>query len=301
MALGKGLSALIPEKTSSNSVDAETKNVENIVNIKNKETAEASQQYLNISLIQDNRFQPRQNYDDAKLDELVSSIQTNGLLQPIVVRPIDQGFEVIAGERRLKAARKAGLKTIPVVIKQATDKETLVLALVENVQREELNPVEKAESYRRLIDEFIFTQEEVAQAVGKDRATIANLLRLLKLPKEIQKAVFQGELSEGHARALLAVTDPNAQRVLFLETIQKGLSVREIEQRVKNLSGERTLRKAKRKALQDPEIVAVQEDLQRVFGTKVHILNRRGNKGKVIIEYYSLNDFDRIMAVVKTK
>ncbi len=301
MALGKGLSALIPEKTNPVSIEGTTKNAQDGLKEQHKKEGDFEQQYLDVSLIKDNRFQPRQNYDDAKLDELVASIQTNGLLQPIVVRAIEQGFEVIAGERRLKAARKAGLKKIPVVIKQATDKEMLVLALVENLQREELNPVEKAESYQRLVDEFSFTQQDVANAVGKDRATIANLLRLLKLPKEIKQAVFEGKISEGHARALLAVEEPNAQRILFLEIIQKKLSVREVEEKVKNVVGDKPLRKAKRKALQDPEITAVEEELRGVFGTKVQIFNKRGNKGKVVIEYYSLNDFDRIMAVVKAK
>lgn len=293
MALGKGLSALIPEKQEPVEIHpAKTDGVPQ------KETT-GSQQRIDVKLIRDNRFQPRQNYDDIKLDELVQSIKEQGMLQPIVVRKVGDAFEVIAGERRLRAARKMGLSSVPVMIKEATDKEALVLALVENVQREELNPIEKAESYRRLVDEFGFTQEDVAKSVGKDRATIANLLRLLKLPKEILKAVFDGKISEGHARALLAVEEPNAQMLLFLEAMQKGFSVREVEERTKALASGKKAKKFSRVSLKDPEIAAVEEELRRIFGTKVNVMNKRGNKGKLVIEYYSLNDFDRILKVVR--
>ncbi len=279
MALGRGLSALIPEKLEPVSIEP-VKAGPAI----SKEAGDP-QQRIDVKLIRDNRFQPRQNYDDAKLEELVQSIKEKGLLQPIVVRKVGDSFEVIAGERRLKAARKLGLVSVPVMVKEATDKEALVLALVENVQREELNPVEKAESYRRLVDEFSFTQEEVAKAVGKDRATVANLLRLLKLPKEILKSVFEGKLSEGHARALLSVEEPNAQMVLFLETLQKGFSVREVEERSKLAASGKKIKKPVRVALKDPEIAAVEEELRRIFGTKVLVQNKRGNKGKLVIEY----------------
>ncbi len=293
MALGKGLSALIPEKLEPVAIEA-VKTHDSL-----KSGSVDGQQRIDVAMIRDNRFQPRQNYDDAKLDELVASIKEKGLLQPIVVRRVGDAFEVIAGERRLRAVRKLGLVSVPVMIKEATDKEALVLALVENVQREELNPVEKAESYRRLVDEFSFTQEEVAKAVGKDRATVANLLRLLKLPKEILKAVFDGKISEGHARALLSIEEPNAQMILFLETVQKGFSVREVEERSKIATSGKKTKKPARVALKDPEIAAVEEELRRIFGTKVLVQNKRGNKGKLVIEYYSLNDFDRILKVVR--
>jgi ParB family transcriptional regulator, chromosome partitioning protein len=280
MALGKGLSALIPER---------------------QETASGqSTQQVEIGLVRDNRFQPRQNYPEAGLDELMASIKENGFLQPILVRKTSDGFEVIAGERRLKAARKLGLEKIPVVVREATDKEALVLAIVENVQREELNPVEKAESYRRLIDEFRYSQEEVAQSVGKDRATVANLLRILKLPKEIQKGLFEGKISEGHARALLSVEDANAQMLLYLEAIKKGYSVREVEERAKSVAGpaKRSAGKARGK-FKDPEILKLEEELRLVLGTKVSVQNNRKNKGKLIIEYYSLDDLDRILEIIR--
>jgi ParB family chromosome partitioning protein len=292
MALGKGLSALIPEKS---------QDPAQLSAFSQSQAEPVTNTELAVSLIQDNRLQPRQNYDEAKLDELVSSIKDNGFLQPIVVRKIEEGYEVIAGERRLKAARKLGLERVPVVVKAATDKEALVLALVENIQREELNPIEKADSYRRLVDEFEYSQEDVAKSVGKDRATISNLLRLLKLPEEIRKAIVDGKITEGHARALLSVEDPNAQMVLFLETLHKGFSVREVEERAKssqNPSG-KVGKKIKKTVTRDPEIVALEQELRQLFGTKVMIDNKRGNKGKLVIEYYSLNDFDRILEVVR--
>jgi ParB family chromosome partitioning protein len=285
MALGKGLSALIPEKAQALS----------------KETSVAAGQELDLQLIKDNRFQPRQNYDEARLDELVGSIKEKGFLQPIVVRKIDDGYEVIAGERRLKAARKLGLAKVPVIVKEATDKEALELALVENIQREDLNPIEKATSYQRFIEEFSYTQEDVAKAIGKDRATVANLLRLLKLPEEIRKAITDGKISEGHARALVSIEDPNAQMVVFLEAVHKGLSVREVEDRVKKVSFDGSGKSGRKKmaAQKDPEMVSLEEELRQAFGTKVTIENKRGNKGRLLIEYYSLEDFDRILAVVR--
>ena len=279
MALGKGLSALIPEKAEA--------------------TSQAAQQ-IDIGLIKDNRFQPRQNYAESGIDELMASIKENGFLQPILVRKTTEGYEVIAGERRLKAARKLNLEKVPVVIREATDKEALVLAIVENIQREELNPVEKAESYRRLVDEFQYSQEDVARSVGKDRATVSNLLRILKLPKEIQKGLFSGEISEGHARALLSVEDVNAQMLLYHEAAQKGLSVREVEQRARAVaSSTKKLAKKVKGKVKDPEIVKLEEELRLVLGTKVVVDNNRNNKGKVVIEYYSLDDLDRILEVIR--
>jgi ParB family chromosome partitioning protein len=254
---------------------------------------------VEIGKIANNRFQPRQNYDEARLAELVDSIREKGFLQPIVVRRAKEGYEVIAGERRLKAARKLGLSQVPVIVKEATDKEALVLALVENVQREELNALEKAESYQRLIQEFGYSQEEVARSVGKDRATIANLVRLLKLPRDIQKGLLENRITEGHARAVLSLEDVNAQMVLFLEIVHKGLSVREAEARAKKMSKGRASLAKERPPFKDPEIRAMEEELRNIFGTKVAIHNKRGNKGRLVIEYYSLNDFDRILTVVR--
>ncbi len=281
MALGRGLSALIAER-------------------KEVPPASTGQLHVDIALINDNRFQPRQTYDIAKIDELAASIKDQGLLQPLVVRPIDHGFEVVAGERRLKAARKLGLLQVPVIVRDVTDQEALVLALVENLQREELNPIEEAESFRRLVDEFQQSQEDVARLVSKDRATVANLLRLLKLPKDIQRAVSDGRISAGHARAILAVDSAERQREIFTRILDEKLSVREAEALTKADAAQVIAKdKHKLKPLKDPEIAALETELRGIFGVKVQVCNARGNKGKVVIEYYSLDDLDRILEVVR--
>lgn len=281
MALGKGLSALIPDNQDGSS-----------------QGQGQAAQTLPVAKIQDNRFQPRQNYAEDKLAELVDSIKEKGVLQPIVVRPVGDQFEVIVGQRRLKAVRTLGLKDIPAVVKEASDKEVLVLAIVENVQREDLNVIEKAESYNRLVEEFGFTQEEVAKSVGKNRVTISNLLRLLRLPKEIKVGLFKGEISEGHARAILSVSEEAAQAILFFEIVQKGLSVREAEDRSKTVGEKRRAKKTKA-SLKDPETLKLEEDLRNILGTKVTIENTRKNKGTLVIEYYSLDDLDRILEVIR--
>src|SRR3989338_3809460 len=208
-ALGKGLSALIPEKTGQSKGEAVV--------------------YLKTSSVLDNRLQPRTNYNDEKLNDLKASIKEKGILQPILVRLKDGRHEVVAGERRLKAARSLNVPEIPAIVREVSDQEALVLALIENIQREELNPIEEAEAYKKLIEEFHYTQDMVAESVGKDRSTITNLLRLLKLPAEIQQSVYDGELSVGHARALLSVESLVEQKKLFDLAVKKGLSVREIE------------------------------------------------------------------------
>ena len=288
MALGRGLSALIKDKTSDQAqhvlaVEEDLLPVE-----------------LAVESIMDNRFQPRQAYDESRLDELAASIKEKGIIQPIVVRKASQGYEVVAGERRLRAARKIGLLKIPVVVRNVNDKEALVLALVENIQREELNPVEKAETYRRLVDEFGFTQEEVARSVGKDRVTVANFLRLLKLPKAILQGIVDGKISEGHARALLSIEDDNAKMLLFLEMIQKSFSVRDVEKRAKQMvSPEKKLARKVKGKVKDPEVRKLEEELREILGTKVEVINSRNNKGRVVIEYYTLDDLDRILGVIR--
>lgn len=280
-ALGKGLSALIPEKP-------ETIVDNNVTQIK-------------TSLIKDNRLQPRTYYDEEKLSELISSIKEKGVLQPILVRKVGAEFEVIAGERRLKAARALNLESVPVVIKVATDREALVLALVENIQREDLNSIEEAQSFKKLIEEFNFNQDDVAKAVGKDRSTVSNLMRLLKLPDEIQKAIFTGQITTGHARALLSIEDKNLQKRVFEDLLSRDLSVREIE-RIVRASTEKfvsTGNSGTKVSPQPPEDISLlEEDLQRSLGTKVR-LSGNGKKGKIIIEYYSLEEFDRIIGVIK--
>ncbi len=280
MALGKGLSALILEK---------------------KEQGQDDSGVLQVAtaLIKDNRLQPRQTYDVVKIGELAESIKEKGMIQPVMVRKTSDGFEVIAGERRLKAARKLGLEKIPVIVRDVDDKEALVLALVENIQREELNAIEEGESFSRLIEEFKLSQEDVARMVSKDRATVANHIRLLKLPKEIKAAVIDGRISAGHARALLGIENTLAQMELFTQVLQKGLSVREAEERVKAVVSGKKLVKTGKTRLKDPEVASLEEELRRILGTKVEIVNKRGNKGKLIVEYYTLDDLDRILSVLR--
>ncbi len=275
-ALGKGLSALIPDKTT-------------------KTSGEVT--FLKTDLVQDNPFQPRTHYDEGKLTELKASIKEKGILVPILVRLKDGKYQVVAGERRLKAARSLNVAEIPAIVREVSDQEALVLALIENIQREELNPIEEAEAYQKLIEEFRYTQDMVAESVGKDRSTITNLLRLLKLPAEIQQSVYDGQLSVGHARALLGVELFNEQKKLFDLAIKKGLSVREIEDLVR--SGVKGgLQRAKAPKARDHEVAALEEQLQNVLGTKVSIHSRK-KKGKIVIEYYSLDDLDRIISKIK--
>lgn len=276
-ALGKGLSALIPDKV-------------------NKTGGEVT--FLKTDLVQDNPFQPRTHYDENKLAELKASIKEKGILVPILVRLKDGQYQVVAGERRLKAARSLSVQEIPAIVREVSDQEALVLALIENIQREELNPIEEAEAYKKLIEEFRYTQDMVAESVGKDRSTITNLLRLLKLPAEIQQSVYDGGLSVGHARALLGVEFPGEQKRFFDLVVKKGLSVRELEELVRPGAKDRA-RRVKPRETRDYELVALEDQLQNALGTKVSIQSRK-KKGKIVIEYYSLDDLDRIIAKIRS-
>ena len=216
---------------------------------------------------------------------------------PILVRLKDGKYQVVAGERRLKAARSLSVQEIPAIVREVSDQEALVLALIENIQREELNPIEEAEAYKKLIEEFRYTQDMVAESVGKDRSTITNLLRLLKLPAEIRQSVYDGGLSVGHARALLGVEASGEQKRLFDLVIRKGLSVRELEELVRS-GAKDGARRTKPQKTRDHELAALEEQLQNALGTKVSI-QAGGKKGKIVIEYYSLDDLDRIIARIK--
>src|SRR3972149_11866838 len=277
--LGKGLLALISEKN------------------ENNRAKEEYVAYIKTELIRDNSQQPRTNYDDTKLNDLKASIKEKGVLQPILVRKKDNGFEVIAGERRLRAARALNMNEIPVIVREATDQEALVIALVENIQREELNPIEEAEAYKRLIEEFLYTQETVAQSVGKNRSTVSNLLRLLKLPKDIQKNIYNGNISVGHARALLSLESLSEQSRIVELILKKGLSVREVEKLVKQETKLNNVQEKKEKTKAN-DIVFLEEELQRMLGTKVRI-DAQKKRGKIVIEYYSLDDLERIMKSIK--
>ena len=275
-ALGKGIEALIPEKEEAKTGD--------IVNI-------------NLSQILPGRFQPRKQFNPEKHKELVASIREKGIMQPILVRPAKdrEGFEVIAGERRLRAARELGFEQIPAFIKEVKDEEALELSLIENIQREELNPIEEAYAYRELIDRFNLNQEDVAKAVGKDRSTISNTLRLLKLPRKIQDYVSRETLSTGHARAILAIENERQQIEIADEIVKRGLSVRETEALVKR-SKEKEIVKPKR--TKDLYIKEIEEELQRILGTKVTIVQGK-KRGKIQLEFYTPADLERLINLLK--
>lgn len=280
-ALGKGLSALIPDRVMGEDKKGTTQGVAT----------------LKVADIQYNSLQPRLHYNKESMEELQASIREKGILQSILVRPKGDGYEVVAGERRLRAAQALDLEDIPVVIKDVSDDESLVLALVENIQREELNVIEEAKAFKRLIEEFQLTQEQVADAVGKERSTVTNILRLLKLPENIQEAVVKGLISMGHARTLLSIEDVDKQYQIFLEIIEKGVSVRQAEQMTKvSIPDEK--RRIKEKKEKDYEVVRLEEELRNILGTKV-LIEAKKTRGKVVIEYYSLDDLDRILEIFR--
>jgi len=275
--LGRGLSALIPEQ------QEETANNQNLIEVE-------------VAAVKENPFQPRSDFDPVALNELKNSIRQNGVIQPITIRRVDDHFELIAGERRLRAVSELEIEKIPAYIIQVDSKEKMLeLAIIENVQREKLNPIEQAKAYQRLIDECSLTQEEVANKIGKDRSTITNMLRLLKLPQEIQRSVQKDELSMGHARALLAVNDAQIQKKIWEKTVKNKLSVRKVEKLVKDFQEDKTKEKSA-KPRRSVFIQKVEEDLRELFGTKVVVRSKKEG-GSVDIEFYSPEDLNRLLEI----
>ncbi len=276
-ALGKGIQALIPEDKE------ETKRGKNLLE-------------LEIDKIKPNPFQPREHLDAGKLAELANSIKEKGLIQPIVVRKTSEGFELVAGDRRLKAAKSLGLNLIPALVREnLTRAGMLELTLIENVQREDLNPIEAARGYRRLLSELGVSQSQISNRVGKDRSTIANTLRLLSLPDEVQELILRGELSEGHARAILAATSPDHQVSLAKRIAEEGLSVREAEALV--YSKVRKKERKRRSRVLSPRLQQVEDKLKELFGTSVRLVQRK-KRGRIEIEFYSEEDLDRILEIL---
>lgn len=276
-SLGRGLSALL----------GDTK------------PADESLNEIDIDLIRPNPEQPRTRFTESALEELAQSIAANGVVQPIVVRRKGDGFEIVAGERRWRAAQKAGLRKIPAAVKDVSDDKLLELALIENIQRQELNPIEEASAYRKLIDTLGLTQEDVASRVGKDRTLIATAIRLLKLPSDIQKLVEEGKLSAGHGRALLLTDDVSVQRRVARAIIEKAMSVREAERAVKRTDHPRRRSILNMPAKKDPNFEAAETKLRRRLGTAVSIIpNATGTGGRVEIEYYNQEDLDRIYQAI---
>ena len=275
-ALGKGLSALIPDVPDVRPGAASTE--------------------VDVDLISPNEHQPRQRFEDARLEELAQSIKANGVIQPIVVRKVDGGYRIIAGERRWRAAQRAGLTRVPVVVKDVgagNDAQLLEMALIENIQREDLNPIDQAAAYEKLSSDFSMTQEEIAAAVGKDRSSVANHMRLLKLPQEVRAEVAEGRLSMGHARALLAIADEGGQRQVAREVIARNLSVRETEAMVKRFErGASSVRRAA-PAESDVHTRAAEEKLRMTLGTRVRI-SRRGKGGRIEIDFGSEDELQRL-------
>jgi len=281
MALGKGLGALLPEFG-----QAEPKTL----------------LYCGIEEIIPNRSQPRKHFDESKLQELAESIKEKGILEPLIVRKTDQGYELIVGERRWRAAQKAGLKEVPVVVKEAERREALEISLIENLQREDLNPIEAAEAFKHLIEEFKISQEDLSKRIGKDRTTIANTLRLLKLPIEIRNQLLQNRITSGHARAILSLESKEKQKELCALIIKKGLSVREAEALAKRWSEKpkKSITAVKKKGDLETQLNSLQDSLRKYLGTKVQI-NRKGKRGKIEIEYYSHQDLERIVEAILGK
>ena len=274
--LGKGLSALIP------GVDT---------------TRDSPHMQVEIDRIAPNPLQPRRSFDEAAIGELAASVRDQGIIQPLLVRRVGEKYELIAGERRLRAAAKAGLKEVPVVVREASGSETLQLALIENLQREDLNPIEEGAAYQRLQEEFNLSQDEIAHKVGKSRPAVANSMRLLLLPIEVQKEVAQGRLPAGQARALLGLESDTLILAAAREVIGKGLSTRETERLVGRLKSAKKRRRGVQ--MSDPDLRSLVEKLQRSLGTKVRLLHRAGSgRGKVEIEYYSLADLERIIQMM---
>ena len=254
-------------------------------------------EYIDINNIKPNSNQPRKTFDEDKLAELAASIEEHGLIQPVVLRKADKGFEIVAGERRWRAARKIGIKEIPCIVKELTDEENMLLAIIENMQREDLNPIEEAEGIRQMIDTYGLTQEEVSKSVGKSRPYIANSLRLLRLPEAVRKYVEDGSLSTGHAKAIAAVSDEKKQVELAETAIKNGLSVRQLEKLAQqDKNGVRAKSRVKTKSA---DVKRVEEDLKNALGTRV-TLNQKGKKGKIEIEFYSKDELERLIELLKS-
>lgn len=293
-ALGRGLESLIPRAVQATPA---------MPPVGRQDDGATNEIIANVDLIkiERNPYQPRADFDPVALDELKRSIQEKGIIQPITVRRIENGYQLISGERRVRAAREAGLMRIPAyIIRVRSQEEMLELALIENLQREHLNPVEIAISYKRLIDECKFTQDQVSQKIGKDRSTVTNFLRLLKLPDAIQASLRKGQLSTGHARALVAIEDTSVQMEIFQKIVDKGISVREVERMVREKGKQKARRLHVPTSAESSSIASVEEKLRQTLGTKVQVRVSQDGKGEIVIEYYSAGDLERLLELLSS-
>ncbi|MCI8615195.1 MAG: ParB/RepB/Spo0J family partition protein [Lachnospiraceae bacterium] len=289
--LGKGLDALIPSGVGEKTVKYETKS-----NHEKSDEKVNGETIVKITMVEPNRDQPRKNFDEDSLEELADSIKQFGLLQPIIVQDRKTYYEIIAGERRWRAAKKAGLKEVPVIIKNLTDQEIVEISLIENIQRENLNPIEEAQAYKRLLTEFNLKQDEVAERVAKSRTAVTNSMRLLKLCDNVQQMIIDDMISTGHARALITIEDPEQQYAIAQQIFDEKLSVRDVEKLVKNLNKPV---KSKKPDFVDNSLEAVykdiEENLKQKLSTKVMISSKGNGAGKIEIEFYSHDDLEKIM------
>lgn len=298
--LGRGLDALFPEKT----VQSKPKTVKTVKEEKKVavDTKKSSQQetsngerMIKISMIEPNREQPRKKFDEDALQELSESIKQYGILQPLLVSDKKDYYEIVAGERRWRAAKMAGLKEVPVVVKEFSTQEIVEISLIENIQREDLNPVEEAMAYKRLIDEFHLKQDEIAERVSKSRTAVTNSMRLLKLDSRVQQMMVDEMISAGHARAILAISDPEQQYNAAMKVFDEKLSVRETEKLVKSILTPTKKKPVVSNPTEDAIYESLEEKMKGITGTRVFIHRKKNNKGKIEIEYYSRDDLDRII------
>ena len=298
--LGRGLDALFPEKT----VQSKPKTVKTVKEEKKVavDTKKSSQQetsngerMMKISMIEPNREQPRKKFDEDALQELSESIKQYGILQPLLVSDKKDYYEIVAGERRWRAAKMAGLKEVPVAVKEFSTQEIVEISLIENIQREDLNPVEEAMAYKRLIDEFHLKQDEIAERVSKSRTAVTNSMRLLKLDSRVQQMMVDEMISAGHARAILAISDPEQQYNAAMKVFDEKLSVRETEKLVKSILTPTKKKPVVSNPTEDAIYESLEEKMKGITGTRVFIHRKKNNKGKIEIEYYSRDDLDRII------
>jgi ParB family chromosome partitioning protein len=278
-ALGKGLDALIPD-----------------LGVARASGATASIVEVEVDAIAENPYQPRTRMSEASLEDLRQSISEKGVLQPVILRRKAGRYELVAGERRLRAARLANLRTVPAVVRQVSDSEALEIALVENLQREDLNPMDEARGYRELIKRFNLTQEQLGKKLGRDRSTVTNALRLFNLPEEVKRGLEEGKITEGHARALLGLDDQKQALSVYRTALHRGLSVRQVEAIVRQKTKPRLARKVDAQR-PDPEVSRIEQRMMRRLGTRVRVMDRGGH-GKIEIEFYSNDDLSRIIDVI---
>lgn len=284
--LGAGIDVLIPANNESEESNAGIKEVD-------------------INKVEPDRNQPRQNFDEDELENLADSIKQYGVIDPLLVQDKGDYYEIVGGERRWRASKIAGLKKVPIIVREFTEQEKVLISLIENTQRQDLNPIEEATTYKRLMDEFDYTQDEVAARVSKSRPAVSNALRLLNLSDEVQQLLAEKTISSGHARALLGIKDPEKQSEFANAIIDKRLSVREVEKEIKKMQSDKGDKKPSKKNEIDPQLIAVYSDLEEQLkestGTKVSIIPKDNNKGKIEIEYYNQDELERIVEKLQNK